>query len=89
MSTSSYFLATPRGKSPTRPRVCAGVASHLRGGLCRKDEAARGGVVLEPAVDRGDARAFLTNNMVVLLLAVMRKEIICPPYQDGLLAFGY
>lgn len=36
MSTSSYFLATPRGKSPTRPRVCAGVASHPRGGLCRK-----------------------------------------------------
>ena len=62
----------------------------IRAEVCAvKDEAARGGVVLEPAVDRGDARAFLTNNMMVLLLAVMRKEIICPPYQDGLLAFGY
>ena len=54
-----------------------------------KDKRACGGVVLELAVYRGHARAFIANNLVILLSTVMWKEITCPPYQDGLFAIGY
>ena len=45
-----------------------------------KDERTRGRIVLEPAVNRGNAFAFIARNHVVLLSAIMREKVISPPY---------
>ncbi len=44
-----------------------------------KDKPAGCGIVFELAVNRGYACAFVAKNLVVLLSAVMREEVISPP----------